>query len=546
MAPRTRPVDVVFVGGGLTMSIIADELTDAGLNVLALERGPRPDAPADRGSAGALAEDLSGSTLTFRNAPSQTALPVRKPAALPPEAGVGGSETAWTGRIWRSLPADFRMRSHNLERYGASALPEDAAVQDWPISYDELEPCYDKFEYVFGVCGRAGNLQGRIQPGGNPFEGPRRRDYPTPPTDPAYAPALFGKAAAELGRHPFPAPSPGASPWTALLPVLTRKPNFALKTGCEVLKINTDSERGLATGVTYLDLAAGRELFQPAAIVVLSASSLNNVRLLLLSGVGQPYDIRTGQGVIGRNYAHPILSEVDVFFEDELMDPSLAPGAHAVAVDDFNGDNFDHAGKGFIGGGHIRLRAAGARPIESAPAPPGTPRWGAEWKKAAAHWRLRSASIRCHGGVTSRPTNFLDLDPTYRDAWERPLLRVTFDFPDNDRRMSAHLTARAVEIGRAMGAVHVRSDGPNIARSHAPGRTAYDTGGAVMGEDPKSSAVNRYLQSWDVCNLFVTGAATLPQSPGCDPCGTVGALAYWCADAIKSRYLKSPGPMVSA
>jgi gluconate 2-dehydrogenase alpha chain len=585
---RQKPVDVVFIGAGLTMSIMANELTDAGLNVLALERGAWQDTSTDWSTAydqdelrymwrHALFEDLSRSTLTFRNDPSQTALPMRKLGSFLPGTGVGGSAIHWNGQIWRSLPADFRMRSHNLERYGASAIAEDMTIQDWPVSYEELEPYYDKFEYVFGISGKAGNLQGQIQPGGNPFEGPRRREFPNPPMTMSYAPTLFGKAAAELGHHPFPAPSANMSqaytnplgvkmgpctycgycekfacgnyskavPQTTILPALMSKANFTLKTGCEVLKINLDSERRRATGVTYVD-ASGQEVFQPAEIVVLSAFILNNVRLLLLSGIGQPYDIRTGQGVIGKNYAYQIMSEVDVFFEDKLTNPFLGAGALGVAVDDFNGDNFDHSGKGFIGGGYICLWTTGARPIETHPTPPGTPKWGAEWKKSVAHWYSRAASIQCHGGVTSRRTNFLDLDPTYKDALGRPLLRMTFDFPENDKRMSAFLTDRAAEIARAMGATHVHPKGPQIPYSIVPYQTTHNTGGAIMGDDPRTSAVNRYLQSWDISNLFVTGATTFPQNPGYNPSGTLSALAYWCADAIRSQYVKSPGPLVRA
>src|SRR3546814_5307127 len=95
-------------------------------------------------------------------------------------------------------------RSHNEKRYGV--LPADMTVQDWGVSYDQLEPYYDRFEYLCGIGGKAGNLGGKTQAGGNPFEGARRRDYPNPPMDMTYAPPLFAKATEELGMHPFPAP----------------------------------------------------------------------------------------------------------------------------------------------------------------------------------------------------------------------------------------------------------------------------------------------------------------------------------------------------
>jgi gluconate 2-dehydrogenase alpha chain len=77
-------------------------------------------------------------------------------------------------------------------------------------------------------------------------------------------------------------------------------------------------------------------------------------------------------------------------------------------------------------------------------------------------------------------------------------------------------------------------------------QTTHVCGGAVMGDDPKTSAVNRYLQSWDVPNLFSIGASAFPQNAGYNPTGTVGALAFWAADAIRTRYLKNPGPLVQA
>jgi gluconate 2-dehydrogenase alpha chain len=79
-----------------------------------------------------------------------------------------------------------------------------------------------------------------------------------------------------------------------------------------------------------------------------------------------------------------------------------------------------------------------------------------------------------------------------------------------------------------------------------PYQTTHNTGGAIMGSDPKSSALNRYLQSWDLHNLFVLGASAFPQNPGYNPTGTIGALTYWAADAIKNQYLKNPGPLVQA
>ena len=140
--------------------------------------------------------------------------------------------------------------------------------------------------------------------------------------------------------------------------------------------------------------------------------------------------------------------------------------------------------------------------------------------------------------------NYFSLDPTYRDAYGQPMLRITFDFPDNDVRMANYVTDRAVGIAKLMGGEIVVPSYRSAPYSIVPYQTTHNTGGAIMGTDPQTSVVNRYLQSWDVSNLFVQGACAYPQNPGYNPTGTVGALVYWTVKAIREKYLKSPGPLV--
>jgi gluconate 2-dehydrogenase alpha chain len=123
-------------------------------------------------------------------------------------------------------------------------------------------------------------------------------------------------------------------------------------------------------------------------------------------------------------------------------------------------------------------------------------------------------------------------------------MRMTFDFPENDVRMANYIADRATEIARLMGGETVVREGRSTPYSIVPYQTTHNTGGAVMGDNPKTSAVNRYLQSWDVPNVFVQGASAFPQNPGYNPTGTVGALAYWSAKAIREQYLRAPGPLV--
>lgn len=584
-ATRLKAVDVVIVGAGLSGTILAKELTDAGLTVVALERGGPRDTQPDfampeihdelkYAQRHALAQDPSRETLTFRNQVGETALPMRRLGSFLPGEGVGGAAVHWNGITWRFLPWDFETKSRALARYGREALAPDCTSQDWGISYAELEPSYDRFERVYGICGKAGNLAGQIQPGGNPFEGPRSRDYPNPPMKTTFAGALFGKGAESLGWKPFSSPSANmtrpytnpygatlgpciycgfcerfgcemgakASPQTTVLPALRAAKGFELRTRSAAVRVNLDAAGRRATSVTYVD-AQGRAFEQPADLVLLTSYVFGNVRLLLLSGIGKAYDPATGEGVVGRNYAYQTVSDVSLFFEDKEFNRFMGAGALGTAIDEFDGDNFDHAGLGFIGGGHLGVYDFGSRPIASHPVPAGTPRWGSAWKKAVARYFNRSFRIATHGGCQSYRGNYLDLDPTYRDVYGQPLVRLTFDFHDNERRMDAYLLARAQEIARAIAPAHIDADGGLGRYSIVPYQTTHNTGGAVMGKDPATSAVNRYLQSWEVPNLFVVGASAFPQNAGYNPSGTVGALTYWCAEAIKARYLKQPGPL---
>jgi gluconate 2-dehydrogenase alpha chain len=336
------------------------------------------------------------------------AWPMRQLGSFLPGDGLGGAGVHWNGQTFRFLPWDFETRSQTIERYGKEAIPEDSTVQDWGITYAELEPYFDRFEYLCGICGTAGNLKGEKRPGGNPFEGPRSREYPNPPMKTNHSGALFKKAAESLSLHPFPAPSANmtqpytnpygvtlgvcvycgycerfgcemsakSTPQTTIFPVLLKSPNFELRMHSNVIRINLDSTGKKATGVTYIDQFE-REVEQPAEIVLLTAYALNNPRLLLLSKIGKPYNPQTGQGLVGKNYVYQVVSSVVGFFDDKIFNTFMGAGALGQIVDDFNGDNFDHTGLGFIGGAHIAQWTTGARPIGYNPVPDGTPRWGA-------------------------------------------------------------------------------------------------------------------------------------------------------------------------
>jgi gluconate 2-dehydrogenase alpha chain len=584
-ATRLPAVDAVVVGMGWAGSILAEALTGAGLKVVGLERGRMRDSDPDFALPQGHDElryvlrhelmlDLSRETITFRNRADQTALPMRQYGSFLLGDGVGGAGSHWNGQTFRFHPRDFRLRSFVEESYGAAFIPDGMTLQDWGVTYEELEPFYDRFEYLCGISGKAGNVGGRIEPGGNPFEGPRARDYPTPPLKNSYAGALFAETAAGLGLHPFRSPSAAlsqaytnpdgqdlngciicgfcgkfgcgmeakASPHTTTLPVLRQRPGFELRPQARVTRILLDSSRTRATGVTYVD-DQGRLVEQPADLVLLCAFALNNVRLLLLSGIGAPYDPRSGAGAVGRNFAYQAGGGSTLWFDDRIFNVFMGAGALGTSIDDEAGGIADHAALGFIGGGSINLYSDGVKPIEFRDLPPGLRGWGSEWKRWVADHYNRTISIGCQGSVMPYRDAWLDLDPNYRDTGGDPLLRLTFDWHLNELTMSQHVTTVIDRIARAMKPTQWRSAPETGPYSVVPYQSTHCTGGAIMGADPRASVVNRYLQSWDAPNLFVIGASAFPQNAAFGPTGTLGALAYWSADAIVGRYLKSPGPL---
>jgi gluconate 2-dehydrogenase alpha chain len=140
--------------------------------------------------------------------------------------------------------------------------------------------------------------------------------------------------------------------------------------------------------------------------------------------------------------------------------------------------------------------------------------------------------------------NTLDLDPTYKNRFGQPLMRMTFDFKENEQKMNRHSAEVIGQIGRAMNPTIMGNPTPRLTWNVVPYQSTHNTGGAIMGTDPRTSALNKYLQSWDVPNVFVMGASAFPHNSGYNPTGPVGALAFWAADAIREKYLKNPRPLV--
>jgi gluconate 2-dehydrogenase alpha chain len=585
---KTLPrVDAVIVGGGWTGLLMAKELgSRSGLSVAVLERGKHRESADYAGTMDELdyairlhmMQDLSLETVTVRHDSIQRALPMRQYGAFLPGSGIGGAGEHWNGLSPRFLPDCFELFSRTVEKYGAKRLPADHSIQDWGVTYDEMEPYYTRAERMLGISGKAGNIQGKKIAGGNIFEGWRSREYPTPPIKIPYFSALFSDAAKALGYHPYPSPAANlsepytnpdgisrsacfycgfcerfgcmvgakAQPTNTVLPLIRERKNISIRSGASVRRViyGAADNGKRARGVTYLD-DEGEELFQPAELVFLASWSLNNTRLLLLSGIGEPYNPQSGKGTVGRNLTHQVAIGAATAFFEKPLNRFMGSGAAGVCISDFDGDLFDHSGLPFLRGGHLLALSMGYRPIANFGVLPPSVKagWGSEWKQAALEYYDRTGFIGFSGEHLAYKGNYMDLDPRYKDCFGDPLLRFTINWGENERKMVEFVTPKAVELARAMGAKEVSS---------FPGLKNYDAnryqfthiqGGTIMGNSPACSVVNPYLQHWQVPNLFVLGASTIPQNPSAHPTLTVLALTYRTADAIVDRYLKRPSQL---
>ncbi len=483
MATNLKPVDVVVIGLGAAGGVAVLPLARAGLKIAALEAGSwmqpsqfKPDEIHNNVRRLVTTGSKARNEIpTFRTGPNQ---PSRRGANPPMMNAVGGTSIHYYANSWRFHPWDFQARSQSIQRYGPNSIPKGSTLQDWPLTYADLEPYYDTIEHEIGVSGKAGNIQGQIDQRGNVFEGPRRREYPMPPLRDTDFTDLMQTAARKLGFHPHRSPAAiNSQPYggrsacafhgycdtggchvsaknsTAVttIPAALKTKNLKIFERSQATRIVADNN-GKASGVLYL--RDGQEYFQPAKVVLLSSYTYENVRLLLLSkSKGYPNGLSNNHGQVGKHFIGHWAAQENIAalfpFDLNIWYGAIA---QAVVVNDWAEDNYDHSGLGFIGGGSITIghekhpiAAASMQTFGKAPT------WGSKWKafvrENAGRWV--TAYVQCNS--LPYENTYLDLDPVVKDPLGDPVCRITSGPKENEPRAggyAADQSGRVVSRGR--------------------------------------------------------------------------------------------------
>ncbi|MCI0437344.1 MAG: GMC family oxidoreductase [Gemmatimonadetes bacterium] len=536
--PQNEAVDFVIVGSGAAGGVVAKELASAGFSVVVLEQGPwRQNADFQHHDEYAtwMRFELQGLPRdfpqTFRNSENADAQLQTLPPPLLYARGVGGSSIHFTANYWRFQPIDFNERS----RLGPIS---GTGFADWPISYEELEPHYTKVDWEIGVSGAPGT-----------FDPPRSRPYPVPPLPVKSSGVLLERGARALGWHADPAPmailsqpyegrpacghcgycigygcefGAKSSTLVTMIPRAIETGNCEVRAEATVYRIETD-DAGRATGVLYWD-ATGAEHRQRARAVVLCANGAETTRLLLLSESSRfPDGLANSSGLVGKHLMFNGQTAAFGVFEHPLNEYKSVQVTRIV-WDFYQSD----PARGFYGGGGFDARLSlGPLLFALFGMPPEAPLWGAGFKTALREMFPRAVEIACHSTSLPVETNSISLDPTVKDKWGRPALRVTYHDHDDDIRMMQFLQDRANELLDAAGA---RRKWSFPAASQTAG--AHLLGTCRMGNDPATSVVTRDHRSHDVPNLFICDGSSFVTSGRGQPTMTIQALAFRAGDRL--------------
>lgn len=564
--------DAIVVGSGATGGWAAKELTEKGLDVLVLEAGRRVNPEKEYNMLAWSYE------LQFRGFGNQKELertqPIQSrnyacneysrrwfvndlenPYTTPPDRPffwirgrhTGGRSLQWGRQSYRLSNFDFKAKSH--DGYG----------DDWPLSYEDLVPYYEKVERFVGISGRTENL-------------PQLPDSDfLPPMNFTCGEWLLRNAVARMG-DPWRRVTIGRvailtqtihqgtrherarchycgncergcdtkSYYTSIgstLPAAELTGRMTLQPNAVVSHIVLDKQTGKAKGVHYVDAVTRQHREVQARAVVLCAGTLESTRILLNSQPleGGDQGLCNSSGVLG----HYLMDHVGGGGASGDMPmltteyQSMVGRANGIYVPRFRNLDEKSQAKNFIRG--YGFQGGSNQPVQMAK---GLPGFGAKFKQKAREFHPWSISLGGFGESLARYENHIRLNREVVDAWGIPVLHIDMAFGDNERNMVYDMGESAAEMLEAAGATNIRvSHGP----TSVPGILIHEVGTARMGSDAKTSVLNKFNQAWDVKNVFVTDGACYVSIANQNPTLTMMAITArameYLADELKAGRL---------
>jgi choline dehydrogenase-like flavoprotein len=570
--PGTDRYDVIVVGSGAAGGMAAYQLATAGVKVLLLEAGRLIDTireyrtmewPYASMRRGRLPVDefaLGAAEYNMIDRPYGTAARFEKYRKLLSYSGnsfthnwlvderehpTSGTRYAWVrARVLGGKTNMWGRVALRLSDIDLKAASRDGFGDDWPISYADLAPYYDRVDMLLGISGTTENL---AQLPDSIFQRPVKLNC---------GEQILKRAIARMGRHLIPGragvTTDGVmnkyrsrcagrgrcgrgcdfnasmhSP-TALIFPARDSGNLTVRPNSTVSEVLMDPRANRASGVRVID-SHTREAFDfSARVVVLAASTLESTRLLLLSksadgGAG----LANSSGALGRYFCEhlmgpgasgvlPILRNTPVTNDD-----GRPQSTYIVRFRNIDDRRLDFLrGYGFQGGSGCAEYPSNAHATRG---------FGVEFKRRVRADYPTPISYSAFGEVLARRENQVELDPSFKDAWGIPALKFNYRFGDNELKMANDMADTAEEMLRAAGAEDIRVRRDVLTE----GWSIHELGSARMGNNPRTSVTNSFGQTHDVKNLFVVDGSIFV-SAGCqNPTWTILALCWRAMDYLK-------------
>lgn len=526
---KDEDVDVIIIGAGASGAAMAWSLADTRMKIVCLEQGDWMN-PASYPSTRRDWEARGFSDYSF--SPNTRKLPGdypvnedNSPIKVANFNGVGGGTVLYAGHFPRFHPSDFRTKSL------------DGVGEDWPLTYETLEPWYNENDAMMGVAGLSGDPA-------NPPKSPQM-----PPLPLGLSGQTLARGFNEKGWHWWPSDSAIATqPWDGRDKCINlgdclhgcaqgakastditywphaMRAGVELRTRARVREITVNDE-GMASGVIYYD-EEGIEHHLKAHIVVVASNGIGTPRLLLNSKSAlYPDGLANSSGLVGKNLMfHPYAWIQGVF--DEPQDGYRGPSNCMLSQEFYETDE----ARGFKRGYTFEI-SRGQGPVNAAMAGlfRGKIPWGPGHHKAYRELFSRTTGMVAICEDLPEEHNRVTLDPELTDADGIPAPKIDYTLSQNSVKMLDHAVARASEVLRAAGAKDVYHEAPlGVAGWHLMGT-------ARMGKDPEKSVVNEWGRSHDVKNLFIVDGSIFVTSAGVNPTRTIQALALYIADQMKQR-----------